>query len=342
MEKIIDMDECLYKAANGDSKSIAHFFEYNWLLKEKSSQVAHKSNLYKRPNKDYATLFSNHQKHLKLCQHLDTTNKNGGCYMRSNFMYTKHHSSQVKNIADLAPIFLNEMQVNQIHYGSYLECETIAEPYYITGMHFLVKDKQGSIENLTLYDFNFKSYQIDPKHLIPIGTKLCIKEPYLKQFTNTDQTKCGIQIESPTDLIIQQQDDHHQQESNIEQLIKDGNLHFQKQNFNLAIVAYTQAILKSNKTDIKALLNRSQAYIKLERHYLAYKDAKQASQLDVNNEKAFFRMGRAKYCMHQFDKAKLYFEKCLKLNSENKEARLELIYFSSKIPIHLILNNHSL
>lgn len=326
--EIIDMDDCFYKAQIGDSKSITKFFEYNWLLKEKSQEKTKKkidiSVSFKRPDKDHASTLLNYQNHFKKCQKLEANNKHG-CSMRSNFMYTKHHSSLKKYINDLKPIFLNEMQVNHIHYGSYLECKTIAEPYYIAGMHLLVEDKHGQIENLSLYDFNFKSYQIDPKELIPLGTRLFIKEPYLKQFTNTETTDFGIQVESPTDLILAEEKQNEIiAELSIEQLIKDGNSHFQKQNFNLSVISYTWAILKSNKKDIKALLNRSQAYIKLERHYLAFKDAQLASQLDLNNEKAYFRMGRSQYSMQKYEKAKIYFEKCLLLNKDNKDAKLEL------------------
>ena len=101
-------------------------------------------------------------------------------------------------------------------------------------------------------------------------------------------------------------------------------MQFQKNNFNLSASLYTQAVLKSNKTNIRALLNRSQAYIKLERFQLAYEDAKIVTQIDSGNEKGFFRMGRASYLMRKYDQAKKSLETCLKLNKENKEAKIEL------------------
>lgn len=106
--------------------------------------------------------------------------------------------------------------------------------------------------------------------------------------------------------------------------LKKGNFQFQKNNFNLSASLYTQAVLKSNKTNIRALLNRSQAYIKLERFQLAYEDAKIVTQIDSGNEKGFFRMGRALYLMRKYDQAKKSLETCLKLNKENKEAKIEL------------------
>jgi hypothetical protein len=40
------MDDCFYKAQIGDSKSITKFFEYNWLLKEKSQEKNQKKKTF--------------------------------------------------------------------------------------------------------------------------------------------------------------------------------------------------------------------------------------------------------------------------------------------------------
>ena len=309
------MDDCFYKTPS-DSHSIKKFFDFNWYLKEHSKKLS-QIKPYPRPDKDRASTLSSYKIQSKKCK--DESNKSG-CSMRSNFMYSKQNSC-LKDINDLEPIHLKDMKVNSIHHGRYLECKTIAEPFYVAGMHLLVEDTHGDIENVCLYDYNFKSYEIDPNDLIPQGTKILIKEPNLKLFTNT-KTEFGIRIDSPTDIIIREPVD--QDKLSVEQSIKDGNSQFQKQNFHLSIVSYTNAILKSNKTNVRALLNRAQAYIKLEKNYLGFKDAELAAQLEISNEKAYFRMGRAAYQMHEFDKAKSHFEKCLTLNQENKEAKLEL------------------
>jgi len=312
--EIVEMDDCFYKTS-GSNESVTKFFEFNWSLKEQCKKKSHEK-AYQRPKKDYASTLSNYRIISKICK--DELNKNG-CSMRSSFIYSKLHSS-LKDLNDLKPISLKDMKVNCIHYGYYLECKTIAEPFYIAGMHLLVEDKYGDIENVSLYDYNFQSYLTDPKYLVPLGTRLLIKEPNLKSFTNTE-IEFGIRIDSPTDFVIFQTDE---EKSTIEQLINEGNSQFQKQNYHLSIFSYTHAILKSNKTNTRALLNRSQAFIKLEKNYLAYQDAELVSQLELTNEKAFFRMGRAAYLMHQFEKAKINFETCLKLNKDNKEAKLEL------------------
>ena len=115
-----------------------------------------------------------------------------------------------------------------------------------------------------------------------------------------------------------------EQKKSGEELIEEGNKLFKQSKFQLSVKSYSQAIQKSNGTSVRALLNRSAAYLKLERFYLAYKDAQLAAQLDVYNEKAYFRMGKAAYQMRQYEKAKNHFETCVELNQSVKEAEIEL------------------
>jgi hypothetical protein len=110
----------------------------------------------------------------------------------------KQHSC-LKDLSDLKPITLSEMEVNRIHYGHYLECKVVAEPFYVTGLHLFVRDNSNEIENLVLYYFNSKSFETDPNVLLPIGTRLKIKEPSLVQ-SITDNQDFYIRIES----ILQQ------------------------------------------------------------------------------------------------------------------------------------------
>ena len=59
-----------------------------------------------------------------------------------------------ENFAELNDKFdyyLNIRKINQIHYGHYLECKTLAEPFYVTGMSLIVEDNTGEIENVMLY-----------------------------------------------------------------------------------------------------------------------------------------------------------------------------------------------
>jgi len=47
-------------------------------------------------------------------------------------------------------------------------------------MSLLVVDENGEIESVAIY--NYKCNDVDLSHLVPTGTKVIIKEPYLKSF----------------------------------------------------------------------------------------------------------------------------------------------------------------
>jgi len=79
------------------------------------------------------------------------------------------------------------MKVNEAHLGHYLECKTIAEPFFLSGICCLVEDKHGDVEFLIWRYFNTKSYETDPNSILPIGTRLFIKEPFLTLFACEDK-----------------------------------------------------------------------------------------------------------------------------------------------------------
>ncbi len=161
---------------------------------------------------------------------------------------------------------------------------------------------------------------------------------------NPDQD-FGIRVDSPTDVIIQVNLNSTEANKTAEQLIEEGNKAFLAQNFHQAIHLYSNAIYKSNKKSHRAFLNRSQCFLKLEKFNAAYQDANEATKLDTQNEKAYFRMGKSAYALRKFELALVFqdvwihlnklilylkylkqnYEQCLKLNSRNQEAQNELV-----------------
>ncbi len=251
--------------------------------------------------------------------------------LKSNFICAERHSSLISNeelTLKLKETNLKEMFVNKIHKGTFIELKVIAPPYYSSGIHLLVQDKQGDLEQLIIYNYETKSYYTDPNELIPVNTRIQIKEPYLQLLSLEENanTELAIRVDSPSDLIVIEYNlgDCLSSTKSCDDLIDMANKQFSKTMFHSAIRLYTQAILKSNQTSSRAYLNRSQAYIKLEKYYLAYLDAKQACLLDAQNEKAHFRCGKAAYLQRKFQLALESFQLCFKLNSLNKEAEAEI------------------
>ncbi len=273
---------------------------------------------YKRPNKSNSLT---EQKFKQQYQKEKENHEKSEFILKTNYVTTERNSCLI-NISSLKSINLKDMMVNKMHYGHVLECKTIADPFYVSGMNLLIQDSNGDIENLIVYNYETKSIDIDPKFLIPIGTRLLIKEPHLQHFGLEDDN-FGIRVDSPTDIVIQSYPDVDSNKS-VEELIEEGNKAFGKSYLYPAIRFYSQAIEKSNKTSSRAYLNRSQAYLRLEKNYSAFQDAQQAAKLDKNNDKAYFRIGKSAYLLRKFEIALESYETCFKLNPKNTEVEIEI------------------
>ena len=279
---------------------------------------------FKRPLKENALTEKNfnhqHQKANKIKPSL-----NSNFILKTNYITTDRHSS-LTDIQLLKRITLKDMWVNRVHVGFYLECRIIADPYYLSGMHLLIKDLNGDVEVLVLYNYETKSVHQDPKFLLPIGTQLIIKEPHLQLLSiEENETDFRIRVDSPTDVIVQSYSDCDSAgNKSADELIDDGNNYFSKSYYHAAIRFYSKALEKSSYKSSRAFLNRSQSYLKLDKPYSAYQDAQQAVKLDKNNEKAYFRLGKSAYLLGKFQDAFEHFTTCMKLNVRNLEVECEL------------------
>jgi tetratricopeptide (TPR) repeat protein len=326
------------------NKKILDMIRLSTLQAEEFSKNA---KVYPRPTKIFDATLS---KYLAVKLKVDKRDKSTEETKFNNVTSIKH--SSLKELSDLKPILLRDMSVNIIHYGRYLLCQTIEDPFYLTSLTTLVQDENDEIENVCLYNFSH-DYNIEAKLLLPKHSILIIKEPYLISSMN-NMDEFYIRIESPTDIMILTDMDIDDEikkyllekwtansqaskdDFSFEKLNLLGNKCFSEKNFYQAIRYYTQALniakldSKVQKSDLKKTLNnRSLANLKLEKYFNAYKDALKSSEIKeedktVNDEKAFFRLGKAEYNMRQYVSASEWYQKCLKLNLENKEAIYEL------------------
>jgi tetratricopeptide (TPR) repeat protein len=310
-----------------------------------------------RPAKDVRKAFARHQLAL-LGQEKDTGHKNNH---QMRYKYTASEIDFCKTeLEQLKPIRLRQMDVNKIHKGRYLLCRVVQQPFYVTGMLTLIEDQDDEIENLSLYNFSH-DYKIEPSLLLPLGSVLIIKEPYLKGMIH-DATDFHIRVESPTDLIILSDmelnelyskysnpkwvDTEYERRVSFDALIETGNVFFVEKKYHPAIRCYTQALNFAKKNhNIKqtllkrTLTNRAAANLKLVRYSSAFQDAYRALQIEnakdgsdmLNNEKAFLRMGKAAYHMRQFEKALDAFQRCLEINPKNRDALAELAKAKARV-----------
>jgi tetratricopeptide (TPR) repeat protein len=311
-----------------------------------AEKCAKTSPIYPRPYKEYFMTIFNHKLMLETSKHKkeQMSTRNDFYDFRTTFSTLKH--SCLEDLKNLKPITLREMSVNKIHKGKYLLCKVIEEPYYITAMLTIIQDQNDEIENLSSYNFS-QNNQLEPNILLPKNSILIIKEPYLKSMLQMPDNY-HIRVDSPTDLIILNETDYSEvyDKFNInkwriklddylsfDKLNQIGNKYFVEKNYYMAVKTYTKASNQSRlkfesikAADIKNTLNnRAAAYLRLEKWYMAYQDTLSSLQIDhVQNEKAYFRQGKALYSMRQFEDALAAFKHCLDINPNLKEAKTEI------------------
>lgn len=105
-----------------------------------------------------------------------------------------------------------------------------------------------------------------------------------------------------------------------EELRKEGNKHFEKNEYPQAIKVYNEAI-KRNPQGIAIYSNRAYAYIKLMEPVMALKDAEKCIQLDPNFVRGYSRKAQCHLLMKEYHKALAAYDNGLKIDPENKECR---------------------
>ncbi|CAF0734397.1 unnamed protein product [Brachionus calyciflorus] len=240
--------------------------------------------------------------------------------IKETYTCIKKHAC-FKKWDELKKITLKEMYVNKVHEGRYLEAKIAYEPFCVTSIQTLIQDENGDLEKFSVYNLN-SNYDEDPKLLLPLGSTIRIKEPFLKLAADESIT---IRVDSPSDLeiVILADIPKSIQDDSIfyEKFNKEGNEFFSQKKFLQAIRSYTKALTLKNC--VKSYSNRALAYLKLECFQSSFLDAEKSVHLEPN-EKGYFRLGLSLYNMRQFEKSLEQFEKCLELNSQNKEAKQEI------------------
>ena len=256
-----------------------------------------------------------------------------------------------KRVENLQPILLKDLQLNKIHTGCYLLCRTIENPIRVLSISTLIQDECDDIENIYLYNFS-QDFETPPEFLLPKFSILLIKEPYLSPRINEMDELVHIRIDSLTDVVVLSDLDlnlnkhivsnydkyfiskwminNENRNSKFERLILQALGFFDQENYYQSVRYYTKALNLANQLESgdfkareikKAFLNRSVAYLKLEKYFLAYEDAIKSESIEYDDvlvtSEALFGQGQALYFMRQYVKALDAFEKCFYLNRDN-------------------------
>ncbi len=216
----------------------------------------------------------------------------------------EHYSDKV--IEELKPIRLNEMMAPKLHTGNYLICRTISKA--IKSIMVLVEDLDGNVETLQLKNLTKSELSTDLNDLLPEGTLLVIKEPYIKYGLNLNTPY--ICCDSPSDVLIIDETNEllngtewfkKYGQTEFEMFKSKGGISYENKNYESSLRDYRRAssIEPCNSvvnSDISAVL------IKLERYQEALTHAHRSYILEPS-DKAMFCMGVSAYGLRDWKMA---------------------------------------
>lgn len=203
----------------------------------------------------------------------------------------------------------------------------------MTAVMVIVEDEKGHGVLLQVYQQEDTEYGL-AEDVAQVGGVCIVKEPYFKTMSNG---MYAIQIDHVTDIIWLAQDDERiplcwaLRASDVQETAKElkeqGNAALQIRDPNKAIVCYTKALDCTTTSEETQLvkLNRSLAYLKVQRFDEALADATGVTKEHQLSEKGIYRAARSLYELQRFQECRENLTHLLKNYPNNAEAKEQLL-----------------
>ena len=253
-----------------------------------------------------------------------TFNKSGFMFCNTNsqgYCGISHEVKlQLKNRISIA-----NLQVDKVHIGKFLLCRVISKCMKMNALSTIVEDPEGNVERISFYNWVQHSAQsrtnmisIDQaSKLLPIGTKLIIKNPYYKLAADFDTT---IRSDNPSDVIVLDHNNklfrevkwsmdlpeskqvNDKSKQSADDFRRTGNDYFASNDFVAAVDKYSSGI-KLEPNNVTLLANRAEAYLRLNQFGKALADVEIVLKHEPNHNKAAFRNGKALCGLKRYQEA---------------------------------------
>ncbi|KAK2758733.1 hypothetical protein FQN54_003423 [Arachnomyces sp. PD_36] len=249
------------------------------------------------------------------------------------------------SLEDLEPMKLSDLRIETHHRGRVLSVRRVSPVVELVASSWTVvqDDTSDGAERLDVFLHKSKH----GKDVLELGSEFLVKEPY---FTLNNQGEPAIRIDHPSDLVVSVDNDDPEswrkatKDDTPARAVKtaveykeEGNAALKKQALLRAHASYTEGLklVSKENTENGSLLNdlfRNRSYVNLllQRHDEAKTDAL-ASLTRLQDEthqsldgKAYSRAGHAAYGLGQFEEAKGLFEEQLKLQPDDREAKINV------------------
>jgi tetratricopeptide (TPR) repeat protein len=206
----------------------------------------------------------------------------------------------------LRPTTMKEVakRVNYIHNDRVLFLKTMYQAYTRVGTMVLVEDDSGDCLPFSLYNFVQTNQDID--ELLPMGTKLALLAPYMKNMQDDRKNPLMLRCDNPQCIVRYDTESAWEaakagkpapaEDMNPAALKQLGNDAFRRKKYELAVRFYSRALSCGSiglEDKIACLSNRAQGSLKMKRWEQAASDAQNALSLDSSHVKAKYRLAKA-------------------------------------------------
>ncbi|KAL2824205.1 hypothetical protein BDW59DRAFT_180299 [Aspergillus cavernicola] len=225
--------------------------------------------------------------------------------IRSSFV-PPAYTPCVTALSDLRKVMIKDLTLENHHRGSYLLVRAVTPTDTMTAVMVIVEDEEADVLMLQLY--NQEKGLVADGRLVE-GTVVIVKEPYLKVMSDGDY---GLRVDHLSDVTFVPGHDPRVPPSWRQQLTENdassnswktnGNNHFNKASYHLAIDCYSQALHSSPTVDeaLTIKLNRALSFLRSHQFEAALRDLEMALSGSKPSEKALFRKSQALYHLQRF------------------------------------------
>ena len=155
---------------------------------------------------DKKTLMAHHLSKLRVSEGIEwmeqraTAAGQGFFYNRTSFVDPVAADASTTPFGKLRHISVAQLQLNRRNKGCRIEGTVCCVPFRGTAIEMLLSEDQAKAVKVSAYNLLPASAPMaQVRRLLPVGTRLAVKEPYYKSFMDGSS---GIRVENPADIVF--------------------------------------------------------------------------------------------------------------------------------------------
>ena len=175
---------------------------------------------------DKRTLLADHLSKLKTFERKEKEANAAGSHFRhrTSFQDPVALDASASPYSSLRHVSVADLQRGRRNKGCRIEGTVCCVPFRSTAIELLLSEDTEKAVILRAYNLlPVSASMAEVRRLLPVGTRLTVKEPYYKSFTDGSS---GIRVDNPADIVFLQDNDHDDMSLSFDVMRERGNVAF--------------------------------------------------------------------------------------------------------------------